>query len=288
MNTVPKSLSAVPWWLVLLQGILSILVGMMLLTTPGSAMIVLVRLLGWYWLIKGIFSLTAIFHPEAKSHRGWLIFSSLISIVAGFAVLDHPLISAVFVPAVLVTFVGIAGLLIGFNDLFAFFRGAGWGNGPARHHQHPSRRRRSLPVNCAPQRFPSSLAALPPKATKRRSRVTVSKEASGLLLSPFDQKKDTGGNRQSGDDKLELAERDSEDSDHPDENQVDREEEHAEILFHDWLSPHVTRDQPRHLEHGHARLAIEDDLQCIIRINLRPLLLILKFILLDIVPEFFG
>jgi uncharacterized membrane protein HdeD (DUF308 family) len=45
-------------------------------------------------------------------------------------VLDHPLTSAVFVPAVLVTFIGIAGLLIGFTDLFASFRGAGWGMGP--------------------------------------------------------------------------------------------------------------------------------------------------------------
>ena len=130
MNTASaKWLSSVPWWLVMLQGILSILVGILLLTTPGVAMIVLVRLLGWYWLIKGIFSLTAIFHPEAKGHRGWLVFSSLLGILAGVAVLDHPLISAVFVPAVLVTFIGVAGLLIGFNDLFASFRGAGWGMG---------------------------------------------------------------------------------------------------------------------------------------------------------------
>jgi uncharacterized membrane protein HdeD (DUF308 family) len=129
MNTAPKSLSAVPWWLILLQGVLSILVGVMLLTAPGVAMIVLVRLLGLYWLIKGIFSLTAIFHPEAKAHRGWLIFNSLLGILAGFVVLDHPLISAVLVPAVLVTLIGIAGLLIGFNDLFASFRGAGWGMG---------------------------------------------------------------------------------------------------------------------------------------------------------------
>lgn len=124
-----KSLSSVPWWLVLLQGILSVLVGVMLLTAPGSAMIILVRLLGWYWLIKGIFSLSAVFHPEARAHRGWLIFSSLLGILAGCAVLDHPLISAVFVPAVLVTFIGIAGLLIGFNDLVAAFRGAGWSMG---------------------------------------------------------------------------------------------------------------------------------------------------------------
>ena len=127
MNTnSAKSLSSVPWWLVLLQGILSILVGIMLVTAPGSTMIVLVRLLGWYWLIKGIFSLVAVFHPEAKDHRGWLIFSSLLGVVAGLVVLDHPLISAVFVPAVLVTVIGIVGLFIGFNDLLAAFRGAGW------------------------------------------------------------------------------------------------------------------------------------------------------------------
>ncbi len=130
MNTdSAKALSSVPWWLSLLQGILSILVGLLLLTSPRSAMIVLVRLLAWYWLIKGIFSLTTIFHPEAKSHRGWLIFNSVLGIGAGIVVLDHPLISAVFVPAVVVTIIGIAGLLIGFNDLVAAYRGAGWSLG---------------------------------------------------------------------------------------------------------------------------------------------------------------
>jgi uncharacterized membrane protein HdeD (DUF308 family) len=130
MNTSSaKPLSSIPWWLVLLQGILSVLVGILLLTSPGVAVLVLVRLLGWYWLIKGIFSLTAVFHPEAKAHRGWLIFNSVLGIVAGIVVLDHPLISAIFVPAVVVTIIGIAGLLIGFNDLFAAFRGAGWSMG---------------------------------------------------------------------------------------------------------------------------------------------------------------
>ncbi len=128
-SQITKPPSLVPWWLVLLQGILSIIVGIFALTTPGTAMIVFVRLLGWYWLIKGIFSFTATFHPEAKSHRGWLIVNGLIGVIAGFAVLDHPLLSAVFVPAVLVTFIGIAGLLIGFNDLLAAIRGAGWSMG---------------------------------------------------------------------------------------------------------------------------------------------------------------
>ena len=71
MNADPsKSLSSVPWWLVLLPGLLSILVGCVVLASPGSALVVLVRLLGWYWLMKGIFSLTAIFHPQAQA--SWL------------------------------------------------------------------------------------------------------------------------------------------------------------------------------------------------------------------------
>jgi uncharacterized membrane protein HdeD (DUF308 family) len=123
---ISKVLSSAPWWLVLLQSLLSILVGILVLIAPGGALIVFVRLLGWYWLIKGIFSLTAVFHPEAKTHRGWLILNSLLGIFAGFAVLDHPLLSAVFVPAMLVTFIGIAGVIIGVNDLVAAFRGAGW------------------------------------------------------------------------------------------------------------------------------------------------------------------
>lgn len=122
---VAKSPSVVPWWLILLQAVLSIVVGILVLSAPRMAMIVLIRLLGLYWLIKGIFSVTAIFHPEAEHHRGWLIFNSALGIVAGLAVLDHPMISAVFVPAVLVTFVGVAGVFIGVNDLFAAFRGGG-------------------------------------------------------------------------------------------------------------------------------------------------------------------
>ena len=92
-------------------------------------MLVIVRLLGLYWLIKGIFSLTAIFHPETRHRRGWLIFSSALGIVAGLAVLDHPTLSAIFLPAVLVIFVGLTGLLVGVNDLFAAFRGGGFGIG---------------------------------------------------------------------------------------------------------------------------------------------------------------
>ena len=130
MSTIlSKEQFLAPWWLILLQGLLSLFVGVMLLTAPDMTLVLLVRLLGWYWLIKGVFSLTTVFHPDAKSHRSWLLFVSAIGIVAGIAVLEHPLVSALFFPAVLVSFIGCAGLLIGLIELSVAFRGAGWGMG---------------------------------------------------------------------------------------------------------------------------------------------------------------
>ena len=130
MSTIlSKANFLVPWWLILLQGILSIFVGVMLLAAPDMTLVLMVRLLGWYWLIKGVFSLTTVFHPEAKSHRSWLMFVSVLGIAAGIAVLEHPLVSAFFVPAVLVSFIGFAGLLIGLIELSVAFRGAGWSLG---------------------------------------------------------------------------------------------------------------------------------------------------------------
>lgn len=121
-----KRFLVAPWWLILLQGVLSIFIGGIILAAPGAAMFVFVRILGWYWLIKGIFSLTAIFHPDTKSHRAWLVVNSVLGILAGLVVLDLPLFSALFVPALVLTLIGVAGMMIGMNDLIAAFRGAGW------------------------------------------------------------------------------------------------------------------------------------------------------------------
>jgi len=47
-------------------------------------------------------------------------------------------------------------------------------------------------------------------------------------------------------------------------------------------------NQLRHLKHSDALLAVEHDLQRVIRIDLSPLLGILELVLFDVVPEFFG
>ena len=49
------------WWLFLLQGIAGILLGLMLITAPGTTLIAIVTFLGFYWLITGVLSLVQMF-----------------------------------------------------------------------------------------------------------------------------------------------------------------------------------------------------------------------------------
>ena len=39
----------IPWWVVLLQGIAAVILGLFLLAKPGMTMVVVVQLIGIYW-----------------------------------------------------------------------------------------------------------------------------------------------------------------------------------------------------------------------------------------------
>lgn len=118
-----------PWWVVLLEGIASVLIGLFLVTSPGLAVVVLVRVLGWYWLIVGTLSIVSIFTDETDIPWGWLLARGIIAILASFYVLGHPLTSALLIPATLVIVMGVQGIVIGIIGIIVAFMGKGWGIG---------------------------------------------------------------------------------------------------------------------------------------------------------------
>jgi uncharacterized membrane protein HdeD (DUF308 family) len=111
---------ATPWWVVLLQGIFAALIGLLLLISPGATLLVLVQLLGFYWLIGGIFGIVSIFIDS--SLWGWKLFAGILGILAGFAIIQYPLWSSLLVPATLVIFLGIEGLIIGVLNVIQAFQ----------------------------------------------------------------------------------------------------------------------------------------------------------------------
>jgi uncharacterized membrane protein HdeD (DUF308 family) len=118
---------SVPWWLVLLQGIAGVIIGLLLLTYPAKTTVFLVQFLGIYWFVSGIFGIISLFIDS--SHWGWKLFAGLLGIFAGILILQHPLWSTVLVPTTLVIILGIQGLIIGVVNLIHAFRGGGWGIG---------------------------------------------------------------------------------------------------------------------------------------------------------------
>jgi LPXTG-motif cell wall-anchored protein len=118
-----------PWWVVLVEGIFALIFGLFLITAPGSTSVFLVTVLGFYWLIRGIFSIIEIFIPNTGTHWGWLLFMGILGIIAGMVVLRHPLYATVFVGTFLIVFLAVDGLIMGIMGLIRAFTGGGWGPG---------------------------------------------------------------------------------------------------------------------------------------------------------------
>lgn len=124
-GTVAMEYESFPWWLVLIEGIVAVLIGVLLLSAPAMTTVILIQVLGIYWLISGILSVVTIFIDT--SLWGWKLLSGLLGIVAGIVVVQHPLWSGLLVPSVYVIMLGVAGILIGIIGLIQSFQGAGWG-----------------------------------------------------------------------------------------------------------------------------------------------------------------
>ena len=118
---------ALPWWLVLLEGIVVALFGLILLVAPGASLVLLVWLLGIYLLVAGISRIVGIFLDS--SSWGWKLAAGILCLIAGFAVLGNPLWSTTVASTWLVIFVGFLAMLQGVAGLIVAFQGGGWGMG---------------------------------------------------------------------------------------------------------------------------------------------------------------
>jgi uncharacterized membrane protein HdeD (DUF308 family) len=118
---------ALPWGLVLVEGIVVALLGLILLVAPGASLFFLVLLLGIYLFIAGIFRIIGIFLDS--SSWGWKLAAGILCLIAGLAILTNPLWSTTLASTWLVILVGFLAMLQGATGLIVAFRGEGWGMG---------------------------------------------------------------------------------------------------------------------------------------------------------------
>jgi uncharacterized membrane protein HdeD (DUF308 family) len=118
---------ALPWGLVLVEGIVVALLGLVLLVAPGASLVFLVWLLGIYLLIAGIFRIIGIFLDA--SSWGWKLAAGILCLIAGLAILSNPLWSTTLASTWLVILVGFLAMLQGDAGLVVALQRGGWGMG---------------------------------------------------------------------------------------------------------------------------------------------------------------
>jgi len=97
----------------LIIGILGVIVGFALLREPFQSVIVIAFVIGIYWVAHGIIELVGAF--SNKEGRNWAIFLGIVSIIAGFIILEYPIASI----ATLALVVGIWLVILGGMEIFA-------------------------------------------------------------------------------------------------------------------------------------------------------------------------
>lgn len=119
------------WWVTLIGGVFAFIIGAVLLWSPAKTKIdtwmLLISILGLYWLVTGILELVGMFTD--RTAWGWKLFMGLISIIAGSYILLYPAVSAIAIPRIFVLVLGIWALLQGIVMLVMAFRGGGWAAG---------------------------------------------------------------------------------------------------------------------------------------------------------------
>jgi uncharacterized membrane protein HdeD (DUF308 family) len=106
------------WGLMVLEGIVNIAVGVIAFAWPGLTVLFFVTLIGFWSLVTGVLEIVAAFKLNPTYGRGWLIFSGVVSILFGIALLIGPLIGAV----VLTWWLGAYAMVFGITLLVLGFK----------------------------------------------------------------------------------------------------------------------------------------------------------------------
>ncbi len=120
-NISRENMVFAPWWAIMIDGIVAIILGVLLVTRPLSTVIALVFLLGWYWLISGVLGIVTAFKDE--DNRLWKAIFGIIGILAGLAVIFNPVLSGILVPTTMILMVGTLGVIMGAISLFHALKG---------------------------------------------------------------------------------------------------------------------------------------------------------------------
>ncbi|MDE0463307.1 MAG: DUF308 domain-containing protein [Caldilineaceae bacterium] len=107
------------WWMMAVRGVLLLVLALMMFTWGrGVTLTALIELMGVYWIFGGVFDLSAGILGRTDRSRVWAILGAIVSMVAGFFVMGHPVITGMIAGFWLTYFMGAAAFVIGAAQIF--------------------------------------------------------------------------------------------------------------------------------------------------------------------------
>ena len=82
-KTIQHILSTI-WWIVLLRGVFALFFGIIAMASPGKTILLLVQIMGAFWLMNGFFIIIAAIFGRIYAIKWWvLLLRALLDIVIG-------------------------------------------------------------------------------------------------------------------------------------------------------------------------------------------------------------
>jgi uncharacterized membrane protein HdeD (DUF308 family) len=101
------------WWLLLLEGILSVIAGIVAFVIPGITALVLLILIAAWAIVTGGFEIGAAIQLRKQIHNEWLLaLAGVASILFGLALLVNPLAGALAVVWIIGAYAIVFGVLL--------------------------------------------------------------------------------------------------------------------------------------------------------------------------------
>lgn len=101
------------WWILLIQGIATIILGALLLINPVQTLIAVAWVLGIFWLVGGVFDVVEAFLGRNTRKWYWDLLSGALGIIAGLILISQPLLGAAVIPFTLTLLLGVGAVLSG-------------------------------------------------------------------------------------------------------------------------------------------------------------------------------
>lgn len=118
------------WWRVLIWGILTVVLGILLISTPAITAVWMFTLLGAYFVVGGIFDIVGAV-MDRVGDWGWQLLLGILYVVAGLAVLQAPVLATVVSVQLLYFFIAFSAVVGGIikivQALMAIGRVGFWG-----------------------------------------------------------------------------------------------------------------------------------------------------------------